>query len=699
MKKVTLFRPALLCALLSSSVSFLFANQVHAQATLKAFASEADLTAYFGNIRRAEEERQRAERERMAAQRRAHATGNVFEKKKESAMAQDQAAAGLGALADSTPSPTTAAKMAAPAAAPGMAAESRAVTGSAHEQESVTNTQTVGVDEGGIVKVHGNHLVILRRGRLFTVDVAGRNLQPKAMIDAFAPGTSPQGAWYDEMLLTGNTVIVIGYAYARGGTEVGLFNIDGQGNLAYRATYHMRSNDYYSSRNYASRLIGSKLIFYTPLHVNPFSPNPMLQFPAVRRWQGNQAPSEFKRIAPAHRIYRTDDDAQPHNLALHSVTVCETAAPEMQCEATGVLGPASRNFYVSQGSVYVWTNQQRARPQHAFAPVHEPVNAGVVRIPLSGTAPTALRTLGSPIDQFSFLESADGHLNVLVRTQGRGEGMWRAEVSNGDLALLRVPLANFGNGSAAVRSTAYKPLPRVSGYNVNNRFVGNFLLYGAGGRGRGGAPEQAIHAVRWDQNSSAQTLALDHGVERIEALGEHAVIVGTGGLHNRDLHFSTLALGEQAQGAHRYVRSNAAQGETRSHGFFYKPDANDGWPSGSNGMLGLPIVGGGQFGGRQIKRDSAAIVFLRNQGLSLSEMGALEARSGGQLNDNCRASCVDWYGNSRPLFLRGRVFALMGYELVEGSVAANSGWGSNPSSISEVQRINYLQQTTWGQSR
>ena len=41
----------------------------------------------------------------------------------------------------------------------------------------------------------------------------------------------------------------------------------------------------------------------------------------------------------------------------------------------------------------------------------------------------------------------------------------------------------------------------------------------------------------------------------------------------------------------------------------------------------------------------------------------------------------------------------MGYELVEGSVAANSGWGSNPSSISEVQRINYLQQTTWGQSR
>ncbi len=35
-------------------------------------------------------------------------------------------------------------------------------------EESVTNTQHAGVDEGGIVKVHGNHLVVLRRGRLFT---------------------------------------------------------------------------------------------------------------------------------------------------------------------------------------------------------------------------------------------------------------------------------------------------------------------------------------------------------------------------------------------------------------------------------------------------------------------------------------------------------------------------------------------------
>jgi hypothetical protein len=32
----------------------------------------------------------------------------------------------------------------------------------------------------------------------------------------------------------------------------------------------------------------------------------------------------------------------------------------------------------------------------------------------------------------------------------------------------------------------------------------------------------------------------------------------------------------------------------------------------------------------------------------------------------CEVSCVDWYGNSRPIFTGGRIFALMGTELVEG---------------------------------
>ncbi|MCL2022499.1 MAG: beta-propeller domain-containing protein [Betaproteobacteria bacterium] len=148
-------------------------------------------------------------------------------------------------------------------AVPMTAAPAAPAAEAAEPSESVTNVQTAGVDEGGIVKVYKNHLVILRRGRLFTVRIGGDSLQPVDMRDAFAPGSDGRGAWYDEMLISGDTVVVIGYSYGKGGTEVGLFGIDNDGHLTYRATYVLRSNDYYSSRNYASRLIGNTLIFYS----------------------------------------------------------------------------------------------------------------------------------------------------------------------------------------------------------------------------------------------------------------------------------------------------------------------------------------------------------------------------------------------------------------------------------------------------
>src|SRR6185436_10654670 len=104
-------------------------------------------------------------------------------------------------------------------------------------------------------------------------------------------------------------------------------------------------------------------------------------------------------------------------VALHTVTVCDLARPEFSCESTAVMGPPGRVFYVSGGSVYVWATQGR-RGRATAAP-----GSAVFRIPLDGSAPTALKVAGSPLDQFSFLEGEDGYLNVLVRSDGRGEAM------------------------------------------------------------------------------------------------------------------------------------------------------------------------------------------------------------------------------------------------------------------------------------
>jgi Beta propeller domain len=591
---------------------------------LRPFRSDRELKDFFRQL--ASEQKKR----RPARSRAIYAAGNAAEM--------------------AAPSP------AAPSAAPSMAAE------------SVTNVQHAGVDEGGIVKLQGDYLVMLRRGRLFTVAIGNAQLRPVAAVDAFAPDIDPGGTWYDELIVSGDTVVVIGYSYARGGTEIGLFDIDSSGGLKYRSTYHLRSNDYYSSRNYSARLIGTSLVFYAPLYVPPETEDPPL--PALRRWHPGARADEFRTIASATRVYRPNYQFNTDNgLALHTVTSCDLARHDLSCDATVVMGAPGRVFYVSPKSVYVWatpwrgwrsTENRRERPL-------------LYRMPLDGSSPTAVQVSGSPVDQFSFLESQDAHLNVLVRSDAAGDGMWAAEVAQGDVALLRIALDEFSDGSVAVPAANYRRLPRPEGHTFQNRFVGSYLLYGTGsGWGRPQGQERArLFAVRWSGRELFE-LSLPHGVDRIEALGSDATVIGTDG---RNLHFTAVRLGQQARVADDYLREGASQGELRSHGFFYKPE------DGSRGLLGLPIRGAARPGYEHLFRDSASILFLRNDSLQFRELGELVSRAEKSENDRCQASCVDWYGNARPLFIAGRVFALLGYELVEGALQDGR--------INELRRVSY----------
>lgn len=610
-------------------------------AALRPFADDAELKAYFEpfvveRVRLEEEQRRwmevrRAQEEEARKKWMAENPGKVWVQ----------------------PPPPPVVSAPAPAAAPPSAAA-----------ESITNTQTAGVDEGGIVKVHGKHLVVLRRGRLFTVNVDRHDMKPIAALNAYGTDVNPAGAWYDEMLIAGNTIVVIGYSYARGGTEVGLFDINDEGQLAYKSTWHLRSNDYYSSRNYASRLIGNQLVFYTPVALYP-SVDPFTRLPAVRNWGPDAANRPFENIADAKRIYHTGSPLEARSsVTLHTVVSCDLAQPQLACKSTSLLGPGGRVFYVSARAVYVWTSAQPLKREQA-------VQATVYRMPLDGGPPSALKAAGSPIDQFSFLEGEDGYLNVLLRAQGQGDGMWRGEsVQYGNLALLRVPVREFGDGQATAAPVSYHALPEAKathGCSLQNRFIGKHLLYGAGcnwGRsdGENKADLQVLRyaAARFSPKGvKVHAVSLNHGVDRLEAMGSGAVVVGSSG---SNLIFSSVALDGTPRFISSYRQANASQGETRSHGFFYKPDGE------AAGLVGLPIRGGGQPGYRQLWDEPAAMLYLRNDQLKLSPIGQLPAKPGMGRNDSCKASCVDWYGNARPVFLRNRVFALMGYELVEGRI-------------------------------
>jgi hypothetical protein len=537
---------------------------------------------------------------------------------------------------------------------------------------SITNNQEANVDEGGIVKMRGDTLVILRRGRLFTVSLAGGGMRPVDSIDAFPPGVSGRGDWYDEMLISGDRVIVVGYSYARGGTEINRFRLDAAGRLRFEDAWHLKSNDYYSSRNYASRLIGNRLIFYTPLDLD-WDDDVFDVLPGVRRWQGGEGAEKrrFKRIASARQVFiapvmRNSRDAVVDTL--HSVTSCDLTAADLGCSATAVLGPESRTFYVSSQGVYLWVTDawDSDRPE-----------SYLYRLPFGRERPSATAARGAPTDQFSFREDpAEGILNVLVRSDGGGDAMFAPEAGGGGagVALLRVRFSDFGDASRQVPRARYRFLPSVPGWSFHNRFAGDYVLYGAGTDG--GLARSNLIAARL-RDGGVTRLSVPHSVDRIELLGRDSMVIGG---TPRGLGFSTVELdGGAPDLGDRYVHPDSAEGESRSHAFFFSPDPDA--ADGASGTVGLPVAKRADPALARFFGSSAAMVFLRRDDRRLAPAGELDAQTRGVVDDDCKASCVDWYGNARPIFWGGRTFALLGYELVEGSLARGR--------IREVGRIDF----------
>jgi hypothetical protein len=123
------------------------------------------------------------------------------------------------------------------------------------------------------------------------------------------------------------------------------------------------------------------------------------------------------------------------------------------------------------------------------------------------------------------------------------------------------------------------------------------------------------------------------------------------------------------------IIAGPCQLESRSHAFFYRAYGDNG----DTGLMGLPILRNAQAQGGWTQ--TADMLFLRRQQRALSDFGRLTAEAAANANDSCQASCVDWYGNARPIFIRGRIFALLGYEIVEGHLTAKG--------IREKNRISF----------
>lgn len=567
------------------------------------------------------------------------------------------------------------------------------VTGSRISAPTITNNQEAGVDEGDIVKLSGDTLVILRRGRLFTVDISNGGLRPVDSIAAYGPGVQAEDDWYDEMLVADGWVVVIGYSYDRETSEINRFRLDRRGRLRFVDSHRLTARDYYSSRNYASRLIANRLVLYSPMEVDDEA-DPLADAPRLTRVNadGSEAPSVLLGATDVYRTPSLIEGQPPAAQMIHSVVSCDLTTARFACRATAVAGPAWRNVYVSDTAAYLWVTQAAGR----YWTGDYQLGSAAYRIPLDGSGPQMARTWGGPVDQLSFAEDPErGVLNVLVTTAGFGEGMWNSEYRGGEAALLTLPLARFTDGQAGPVPSDYRrlgPMPE-NGRRIQNRFVGRQLLY-------------SVSNGWWNPESQASTVAvvpldggqvtswlIAGGVERIEPMGHDALIVA-GTAEGVAFHTVNLVDAEPdpyepaPQIVHTFVLADTFGAETRSHAFFYQPAADS--PDGERGLLGLPVM-------RETEGDdglfdaSADLAFLRRGNDHLALQGILDSRPDTQTDDHCVASCLDWYGDARPIFIGERIFALLGYELVEGRPEGRT--------MREVNRINFTPQAPQAPTR
>lgn len=581
-----------------------------------------------------------------------------------------------------------------PSAAPADGAVSNlsAAQAGSGEQTSITNVQTQGVDEGGIVKMVGRFLVVLQDGRLFVVDTRPGGAPGLALAGRTNVYRSPnQDTWYDELLISGNRVLVTGYSYREAASEVTVFTIDDNGQLAREATYYISSNDYYDTENYSTRLVNGNLVIYTPLDLTYVDTNARMRWPLVRRWLRDDDRRAVTTIG--QRLFDARDIYKPIQTTrapmVHSVSVCplggERRGDELDCRTTAFVGPGQREFFVSTSDIYLWVTPNRWRDADPSQPCPgENAGAGafavpatLYQVPLSGASPRALHTRGQPTNQLAMDASATEFRALLGWNTSRCNRTQSAAIR-----YFRAPLNTLATTPQTAPARSYTETPSVPTSNYEVRFTGTHVVYG--GRGRHGsyppaenaAPQTAqVIAVPVAQPRAYVPIEAPHDVLRIERTGANIVL--TGYRDDSGLSLSNLDLRARPHLTDTRVLNGRFESENRSHAFNSMVGAD------GAGLMGLPTVTRIKQSGRWVWRsDSSDVSYLSVDATGrLSAIGELSARRGAvDPSYRCEVSCVDWYGNTRALYIGARVFALSGTELIEGAVSGGR--------ISERIRLN-----------
>ena len=493
--------------------------------------------------------------------------------------------------------------------------------------EATLTNQHAGLEEGGVVKRHGDLLIVLRRGLLFTYAIGGGQLEPRAVTYASglrAGDPTDWQTWYDELFVSGQTVVVLDYGRYQDAMRIGLFDLDDAGGLRHRDTYYLRSQDFFAASNQSARLVGDRLVLSTSMSlIDHVGGGAAPWHPAIRHRDGTGFASPM-RVLPGTRVMEPVTALDHHSQA-HSVISCRLA-PSFRCDATVVLAESLTAYYVSPTAAYVLTAPWlRERTERSI----------LYRIPLDGGHVTAIGVRGAPSSQFSFLEDEQQILNVAVSNDA---GVW----------LLRLPLSSFSDGSEDAQASDYRPLEEGEGLGATSRFVGPYVIAVVRDLSK---PEASRYVVAMHRDDGLRfPLTVPHAIHRIDTIDGDAVLVGPDG--DQGLRMTGVAFSPEPAISSTLDLPSMPDFEHYTEALLYRKDEDD------SGLLGLPIFAGTIGHWHELP---PRMVFVSRQRHSLALSGTID----GEI-----APDQSW-DHVQTFFVDDRVFALMGSELVEGRQAGS----------------------------
>jgi hypothetical protein len=497
----------------------------------------------------------------------------------------------------------------------------------------------------GPVSVNGKFLVVLNRGRLFSVAIKNNELRMVSVADAFGPGIDPKVSYQQQVFIDNGIVVVAGPSDRLGGFEMSLYRLGSSGSLAHLNTYQLKlGRNAYRSAPEPILFTHGRLVFHTEASLLEDTASVLSKLPMIRKWHIGASDKEFEPMLRGRDAYRPARSiGEAEKPALHTVTACRVVGDELSCRASAVVATLAQSYYSSPNAAYVWPS-----PSQPFRK-----RGGVVlyRMPFDGASPSALSVDGEPAGPTAFFEE-HGFFDAIVRRGATGDFASSAAGLN-DLFLLRVPLSQFTASAPVAGNSRYRAVMRPLRAPSRIRYTyGSVTIGTPRTRSEGEGAGDVVTSV--DLTSArAKTFGTLGWVQRIDAAGDKA-LVSTGRLGQAS--FITMSPTSISDSAF-------VSGLVQTSGEFDYRLNSDGTAL-SALVIRTPNIT--QFD--ELYAGNASLVFVQMSGSYVAKLGQITPTGPASVSDGCKSSCDDWYADAHSISVGDRIFAVLGYQLIEASV-------------------------------